>query len=106
MLELRPDLGEDGAHYAATQVLTRGFMRSRAAGVLARLRAGLGALSDVDYVRAFRDTRRAISEFPEFAALRAELASMVPAAFLWAQANFHAAAPRTPPPRRLPRGVV
>lgn len=96
-LAVRPGLAERDAHYAATQALTRGFMRSRARGVLAALRAGLEALSDADYVRAFRNFSGAISEFPEFEALRAELDSMGPAAFVYAHRHAIAIAPRTPP---------
>lgn len=97
VLELRPDLAVQDAHYAATQVLTPGFMHSRSRVVLAALRDGMGALSDAEYVRALRDFRRAVEEFAAFDALRAELDSMVPAAFLYAQANAIMIAPRTPP---------
>jgi hypothetical protein len=100
-MAVRPDLAAADAHYAATQALTRGFMRSRARRVLAAVRAGLAALSDVNYVQAFRDFRRAMTEFPEFEALRAELDSMGPAAFVHAQQHAIMIAPRTPP-RPLP----
>ena len=79
------------AREVATRAITSpGFMRSNALVVLGRLQAGLRALSESDYVRAFRDMRAAVFHFPEFARLRAELVGMAFAAFAWVEA------PRTP----------
>jgi hypothetical protein len=79
------------AREVATLAITSpGFMRSNALVVLGRLQSGLRALSESDYVRAFRDMRAAVFHFPEFAVLRAELVGMAFAAFAWVEA------PRTP----------